>query len=273
MNKRIEEMLEFIPFFKEMSGKDAEINVWDLNGVVVGNYPSNSLELPFKLGFEITDKSDPIFGVMSSGQRLFAKIPAEVFGKCIEGYITPIKDEGKVVGCVTYVFSAELSNTVTKHSEELNQSIITNSNSLSQIWSVFEEMTKNMKSIHSISENINQELQGVQKINAEIQNNAKYSNILALNASIESARAGEAGRGFAVVSTEMQKFAKVSGESAKSINDSLLHIVEILNSINATIDQTLSVSAMQYDNVRNAKESLDHINQLSSEMMDLCKHF
>ena len=55
-----------------------------------------------------------------------------------------------------------------------------------------------------------------------IQQNAKQSNILALNASIESARAGEAGKRFAVVSDEMRKFAKMSAEASDKISESLL---------------------------------------------------
>ena len=273
MNNKIKEMLKFIPFFKEMTGKDAEINVWDLDGVVLGNFPSKTLQLPFEVGFQITDKSDPIFKVMKTGEQSFADAPAEVFGQSIEGYITPIKDEGKIVGCVTYVFSSENTKKASEDSEELNSLIYSISDILSDIWNVFSTISDSIKSIHDVSCKINTELQTVRKVNDDIQKNAKYSNILALNASIESARAGEAGKGFAVVSREMRNFAKVSGDSAQLIGDTINHIVDILSFINTTISETMEISSSQYSNIENAKMTLMTINQLSSDLMALCKNF
>ena len=55
--------------------------------------------------------------------------------------------------------------------------------------------------------------------------------MLSLNASIESARAGDAGRGFAIVSSEIGKLTQNSGEINKSIKKTLKDLTDVVESI------------------------------------------
>ena len=66
----------------------------------------------------------------------------------------------------------------------------------------------------------------------EIDGYSKRQQILALNASIEAARAGDQGKGFAVVATEVQKLARdmaTSSEAIKKILGQLSHTINNLN--------------------------------------------
>lgn len=67
---------------------------------------------------------------------------------------------------------------------------------------------------------------------AEIAGFSKRQNILALNASIEAARAGDMGKGFAVVAAEVQKLAKGMGESSAKISLSLSKLTDTFNTLN-----------------------------------------
>jgi methyl-accepting chemotaxis protein len=73
-----------------------------------------------------------------------------------------------------------------------------------------------------------------------IQGIARQTNLLALNAAIEAARAGEHGRGFAVVADEVRKLADASGRAAHEVDATVTHIREQIETFVSTMDRGFS---------------------------------
>ena len=69
----------------------------------------------------------------------------------------------------------------------------------------------------TLMQNVNTETKEMSSMIAVIAKIARQTNMLALNASIEAARAGQHGKGFAVVAEEVRNLAKSSNESAERI--------------------------------------------------------
>lgn len=89
---------------------------------------------------------------------------------------------------------------------------------------------------------------------------AAKTNLLALNASIEAASAGEHGRGFAVVAGEIKNLAKQSGEASKKINELINTLREEINNSSASIESGV---VQARDGVNAMSEAKRHLEKLS----------
>ncbi len=98
---------------------------------------------------------------------------------------------------------------------------------------------------------------------------ADQTNLLALNAAIEAARAGEAGRGFAVVADEVRKLAEKTMGATKEVEDAVLAIQEETRRNVETVDEA---ARMTIDGAERASRAGDAMREILNGMKSTAEH-
>ena len=134
------------------------------------------------------------------------------------------------------------------------------------------------KAVHSIAEvhhislevkgdmsRLNEHALSINRIMGVISDIADQTNLLALNAAIEAARAGEAGRGFAVVADEVRKLAEKTMAATREVAEVLSGIQRDAAHNIATVDQTVEGMSRTTDLTHQSDEALREIVALSDK--------
>jgi methyl-accepting chemotaxis protein len=112
---------------------------------------------------------------------------------------------------------------------------------------------------------IHEQSQMLQNANKTIADIAAQTNILAMNAAIEAAHAGEAGRGFAVVASEIRKLAELSAKESDGISVEIKKIEQRITQITAVSSDTVKSMETMFTEIKALDQSFGVMNNAVEE--------
>lgn len=146
-----------------------------------------------------------------------------------------------------------------------SHSLVAVGDAQSKVNELVAEVEKTSVNLQSMSE----ESKGISDILTVIGEIAEQTNLLALNAAIEAARAGEQGRGFAVVADEVRALASRTQDSTEEIENALTRLLSVNDNVVQSMERTKDTCGETFNNTEKVGTSLNELTTHVTGINDL----
>jgi len=195
----------------------------------------------------------------------------------LEATYNPIFDDGKVIKVIK--FASDTTESVKKElaitaatqlahstSIEMADKAVQGKTVLQKTVTVAQEINEELSNASDLIGKLNHQSDEISKIVTTISSIADQTNLLALNAAIEAARAGEHGRGFAVVADEVRTLASRTSESTVEIEDMVKQNTALSREAKTGMEHVQTQSLRSQELVNESFEVIDAIEESASNV-------
>ena len=210
-------------YYQKINPLDAGIVVCDAEGIITQFLPPKTFSFNVTVGNKIAP-NDPLSECLKTKKPVQKIVPEEIYGTIIKIMVTPILENGKIVGAIAAGLNLKNQQTLQEASQKITAATQQLAATAESLENSATKLATNLENIRSGGEKISAEVKNTDEILQFVSDVAANSNLLGLNAAIEAARAGEAGRGFAVVAEEIRKKADNSAKAVNNIKTILQNI-------------------------------------------------
>lgn len=271
--KKRDEVLEAIVFtarfIQGLFPLDCMVSVTD-EAEFLAYYSGERIDVKTTVGSRIPPE-DIMNQVLKTGETMIGEVPKEAYVFPFKGIVTPIIHDDKVIGTFNVGIDLSAQNQLTDIAQNLSSSFQQIAASSEELSASAMELDSFQKRLLALSKNAEADLKNTTEILNVINNIAKQTNLLGLNAAIEAARAGEQGRGFSIVAEEIRKLSINSTNSTKEVSDILKKMNENISDILSYVEKTQAISENQASATQEISSAIQENTSVAEQLIGLSK--
>ncbi|API93415.1 MULTISPECIES: methyl-accepting chemotaxis protein [Virgibacillus] len=247
------------PFLQDLMNEDVTIGIYDTEKLII-NFPATTFSLNVKPGDPLVE-GDIVTNAIRQNKNQAAIVPAELFGVNLIARAIPLHDEiGNVIGGVGIGLSVERANQLSEISSNLSTVFEEVTNTIQDMAESITGLANNMSFISEKATEVTNRVDTIEEVSNVVKGIADQSNLLGLNAAIESARAGEHGRGFSVVADEIRKMAANSKDQVIEIQTITNNVKEVISNLDKYIQEANGESDSQSAAIEELSATIQEVN-------------